>query len=289
MTLWLSAHLNFNGILLGDDGDRVVLNVVQPSLARLRADRAVDAFFFVRYDEGGAHIRFRLRAPQAHKDEVKDAVARHLDELCRPEHVKWSWRRYEPEWQRYGGAVGIPIAEAFFETSSNFALAALAGGRLRTDRSARLSTALLSCVVLHLIFSNNDARASTRALERFVAGLGSVASAPPSFESAALSECVDARLQGAQPYVAECRRRLTAGESLSPALDEYVKGARDAYAALLAAKPPQAETHAGYSLVPLVRGSYCHMTNNRLGLLRQEEILLAQLAARTLEEPSEIP
>ncbi len=68
---WRSWHLFYNG-----DRDRLLTELVRPTVAALLADGWIDSFFFVRFALGGPHVRLRLR--------VCDGRAGVVDEdLCR--------------------------------------------------------------------------------------------------------------------------------------------------------------------------------------------------------------
>lgn len=68
---WRSWHLFYNG-----DRDRLLTELVRPTVATLLAEEWIDRFFFVRFALGGPHVRLRLR--------VCDGRAGAVDEdLCR--------------------------------------------------------------------------------------------------------------------------------------------------------------------------------------------------------------
>ena len=52
---WVSAHLFYHA-----DQDAVIVGVIKPSVDRLREAGVADGFFFLRYWEGGPHVRFRV-------------------------------------------------------------------------------------------------------------------------------------------------------------------------------------------------------------------------------------
>lgn len=52
---WVSAHLFYHG-----DQDALITGVVKPAVERLRRAGHADGFFFLRYWEGGPHVRLRV-------------------------------------------------------------------------------------------------------------------------------------------------------------------------------------------------------------------------------------
>ncbi|MFC5666093.1 lantibiotic dehydratase C-terminal domain-containing protein [Kitasatospora misakiensis] len=66
---WVSAHLFYHG-----DQDAVIVGVVKPAVERLGRAGLVDGFFFLRYWEGGPHVRLRLRTRPEHVQEVRSVV-----------------------------------------------------------------------------------------------------------------------------------------------------------------------------------------------------------------------
>lgn len=136
----------------------------------------VGAWFYIRYfDEGGIHIRLRARAVRGAETQVREDLGRlcsqslnNLHELLPSSYypmvvpVGFDEARlaaraggahndtrivsdqYEPEHDKYGGAVGVRFAEELFEASSDIATAILAdetrGLYSRKDLVPRLMT-----------------------------------------------------------------------------------------------------------------------------------------------------
>ncbi|MFB7909112.1 thiopeptide-type bacteriocin biosynthesis protein [Kitasatospora sp. NPDC056076] len=75
---WVSAHLFYHG-----DQDAVITGVVKPVVERLSRAGLVDGFFFLRYWEGGPHVRLRLRTRPEHVQEARSAVEETAAEFYR--------------------------------------------------------------------------------------------------------------------------------------------------------------------------------------------------------------
>lgn len=145
------------------DQDRLLTEGVAPVLGPLRESGVVAGWFFLRYWQGGHHVRLRLRVKEAEADEVAEEVAgklrAHLTEnpatqefdateffreaqptmaalegtAAEKIHPPDTIRRvaYDPEFDKYGGPEGVRIAEDYFGASSDIVLDALGrtGGR----------------------------------------------------------------------------------------------------------------------------------------------------------------
>ncbi len=167
---WEAIHIYYF-----DNQDRLLMEGVKPAIDEALASREVDSFFFLRYWKGGPHVRLRLRPVdghhgrdgavagirraveshmRAHPGEVKvgvETLASMQEELSRlegedpgdlvpPNTVRDE--SYRPEFEKYGGAVGIEIAERLFCESSVLVLETLPVASLSMSR--RLGTGYIA-------------------------------------------------------------------------------------------------------------------------------------------------
>jgi hypothetical protein len=171
---WVSVHVFHRG-----DLDPVLAEAVAPLVEDLSTTGALGSWFFLRYWEGGPHLRVRMRpATLAHTDEVRDALLhrcrRYLDEHPGPPvtvetlHAYGTaaagWARaerlegfdqhvraadsveivtYEPERSVYGVDGALVAAETHFAESSALALRIVAAG-LSADRRRAVALGLLT-------------------------------------------------------------------------------------------------------------------------------------------------
>jgi thiopeptide-type bacteriocin biosynthesis protein len=148
---WISAHLFYH-----DDLTYVLLGWVQPLVEELRSQQLLEAYFFIRYWQGGPHIRLRLlpmmgvshekikacieeqaqtflrRKPstQVLNDQRYKEVTNHLEylEYGKAEDVSLypnnslHYIPYVPEYEHYGGEDAMAVIEQQFAISSELVL-----------------------------------------------------------------------------------------------------------------------------------------------------------------------
>ncbi|MFE3460946.1 thiopeptide-type bacteriocin biosynthesis protein [Nocardiopsis aegyptia] len=128
--------------------DAFLLDHVAPHAEELVSDGRAKAWFFLRYWDGGPHLRVRFldADPAAVRDfseRVREAAARTSEEAVDldrdayyarlPQADRDRWHRdgdvvdavYEPETERYGGPEALELCEDFFTVSTGIALAVL--------------------------------------------------------------------------------------------------------------------------------------------------------------------
>ena len=120
---YLSAHLFY------EDLNFLLRKVVFPFVELGMQDQLFQSYFFIRYSEGGTHIRLRMLTDN--KEKLK-AFTKHYFEHFFNEHPSTRTHQhdssypnnsiqfidYEPEIERYGGTALIKIAEQHFYISS---------------------------------------------------------------------------------------------------------------------------------------------------------------------------
>lgn len=158
------------------DQDGFLADGLAPVLAQLSASGVLRRSFFLRYWQGGHHVRVRLLLVPAEADavlgdaaarlrgwlaEVPDGAAFDAEEFSRDAQPTLAALEgetaaaalppdavcempYEPEYGKYGGPLGVAIAEEFFHRSSAVVLAVLPGvaGASRRRLGAGFSTML---------------------------------------------------------------------------------------------------------------------------------------------------
>ncbi|MGW1974370.1 thiopeptide-type bacteriocin biosynthesis protein [Streptomyces sp. NPDC001889] len=185
---WTSLHVFHRG-----GTDRLIVGAVGDLVRSLDADRLLDRFFFLRYWEGGPHLRLRLRPADGAdvRDRARAALEKHLEEhptterwdpdryaltaesLARAEELPYYDRRlrladgvedipYRPEYAVFGGPEAVDAVERHFTDSSRIALAVLE----RTAAPERRLGFALASLMLALTAGEPDHDRVTSVLER---------------------------------------------------------------------------------------------------------------------------
>ncbi|MFI6478529.1 lantibiotic dehydratase C-terminal domain-containing protein [Nonomuraea sp. NPDC050663] len=292
---WLSAHLFHYG-----DLDALIEAVVEPVVLRC----AVRGHFFLRYWEGGQHLRLRVRvADPCEAARIRgliaglaaDHFARHPSttavdagayrafaasaargerravydtRLREPDTVEFV--AYRPEYDVYGDAACIAAVERHFTDASELALQVL---RIPMEQRAAVGLAVLT-LTLAACEPDLDAAAA-----RFAAGWRHPG--PDGDHRALLSQT--RRLW--DPACAAFSSWSTSVRQLRDSLEDLRAAGRCApvdsgspHAHLAMIVPPARRT------VPLILLRCAHLFHNRIGLRAGAELHLSLLAARALAD-----
>ncbi|WP_052889350.1 thiopeptide-type bacteriocin biosynthesis protein [Thermogemmatispora carboxidivorans] len=189
---WISAHLFYHG-----DLSALLVDCVQPLLTRLEQRGLIASYFFVRYWQGGPHLRLRLlpqtaNASESIMDEVRRAAAGYFQQHPAPDSLdpghyqeissylslmeygraesgplypnnSVHFLPYMPEYEHYGGQQAMPSIEEHFWKSSAIALALLCQGADRKQRTAHSTAAMLLTAAL----ADPTRTATARVIEHF--------------------------------------------------------------------------------------------------------------------------
>lgn len=305
---WLSAHIHFQGgHIYSALCDQVIEAVVKPFVHTCTMKKHISRFFFIRYSEHGPHVRLRFFGnTDALEQEVKPALLDHLA-ISFPKELRptatthpaikdpalpIAWVPYCPEIMRYGGVRGIRLAEDFFYSSSQAALALLSQMQ-EGHHALRLGKGALAMVALLKVFLPEKTQAVAFAHYYCSQYLRSISR--QANQHAALLEAFEEGFRRQAPklvgHVQKLWDLIESGEALPDALARYTHdlGALQVrFAALQQAGQLTSYTRlssyelATYSIIP----SYVHMMNNRLGISIPDEAYLAFLVAQALLQPA---
>jgi thiopeptide-type bacteriocin biosynthesis protein len=261
MVTWRSLHCAVDWP--PEVADRFLTGTVGPAMAALRDRGAVDDWFFVRYTEGGPHLRIRFRGSGP------DLAARVAGELAAGAPAGIHEARYEPEVERYGGPAAIGVAERVFCRSTEVVLARLAGGLAPAGRvAAALDLTLATAVALDL-----DRLATLRWLRRRSLSSRWHRDAGTPAPVTALG----AAPQG--PGVARRWRAVAAAAAVGHGpVGSWAAQVRTADAELAGVLGDRHDRLR-------IWGAQLHMLHNRLGLRPDQEHALGALLAVSLREP----
>lgn len=308
--------------------DQFVLEVVPGMVKDFQEQGWIEQFFFIRYAEGGYHLRLRFKGVTEHLDgpvrsRLETAVADFFaaqqlpiwpaDVTITPDTLLESgclrYAIYEPEIEKYGGHAGLRVAEAHFQLSSQICALVLAA-----EQQSNISRSQFAMELMDILLSVFRAEPHEKAflLRAYTAyWLGMV---QPGYHE----QIVQAMEENYQQRQAKFARRFQHGKP--GALEERWQGQlpnlfeiwRDHVANVLhelqelemtgqLKSPVQQQVMQHQALlrtVPtintfptvalLILPNYVHMLNNRLGLTPLQEVQLAYLLYRHLEDAYEI-
>lgn len=292
---WLGVHLFFDGDIYRETADRVILEVVAPLVGESLERDWIRRFFFVRYSEGGAHVRLRLYGrpevlDRRLKPRLRECAAAELGHDAAAGPVRrLAWVPYEPEVERYGGPHGVVLAEQLFHDSSEIAIRLLRKLGAR-ERPARLGQALLAMVVLLSAFLDTRARSADLA-DTYGRSYLQALAPDPAQQAAwlrAFERGYDRQADKLAAYLEVAWETLAAGEELTPELTRYRQRLRtiaERFRSLLEGGKLQREAQTfrdWEESVGMILPSYMHLMNNRLGITGQEESYLSVLITQTL-------
>ncbi|MFI7236801.1 thiopeptide-type bacteriocin biosynthesis protein [Streptomyces cyaneofuscatus] len=295
---WLSLHCFLRSA--PEDVDAFLTGDVAPLLDGLVAEGAASGWFFIRYDEGGHHLRLRVRGVSpARAASLPKALARLAERLPaadsvrgqavdrqagrgqavggQAEHAEVRSVPYVPETGRYGGPEALPVAEEVFVLSSRVAVRAV---RDAPRGSARLALAIDLAHATALACGMNRLSAA-QWLRRHAASWRWAKDVPllgPRHVHAKVNSVYALQRDVLAGRARALRQALEEGTAPGAPADWY-EGVRKADQVLRSASPSVGR--------PYVWASQLHMLFNRLGLAPDEERAVCRLAARTLLDRGE--
>ncbi len=171
--VWISLYIYYH-----EDPTPLLLECLRPISEELRDQQRIQHFFYVRYWEGGPHVRFRvLPAPGADRNDLKTWLITKLEAYLSqhpslasidPERYAKATEyfstfelgqaqafalqpnntvrevAYQPEYQSYGGVRAMPVVEQQFSVSSAVGLRLLEQPATNDQRIGRAMLMMLS-------------------------------------------------------------------------------------------------------------------------------------------------
>ncbi|ARI50728.1 hypothetical protein A6E92_00205 [Streptomyces sp. S8] len=279
-TPWLSLHCFLRSA--PEDVDTLLTEEVAPLLDGLVAGGEAGGWFFIRYDEGGHHLRIRVRgASEATAVSLAAALAKAAGRLPdtgagavsgQADHAEVRAVPYVPETARYGGPEALPVAEEVFVRSSRVAVRAV---RETPRGSARLALAI-DLAHTTALACGPDRLAAAQWLRRHAAGWRWAEDVPllaPRYVHARVNSVYALQRDDLVSRARAVRQALDDGTA-PPMLTDWYDAVREADRTLCSGRPRPSRPH--------IWASQLHMLLNRLGLAPDEERAVCRLAARTL-------
>jgi thiopeptide-type bacteriocin biosynthesis protein len=296
------------------EADEVLLNLIAPCARLLLRQELITRFFFIRYFEGGFHLRVRFCGERAKllgcvREEINRQICQYFaqrgevlvdpldwgpegldDQFWRPCLQKdmtrpmpsFEYDRYEREVERYGGLPGLQISEQHFMQCSELALRILA--QERNGSSSRRNAALLLLDILAETFQLTDRQKATVFSDQchyWMSSAWCTAQHRELFaQEYARHQLGLQRLLQQKSQVPEHKSRAV----WSPLMVQWRAALNETYNSLVALEAQQE-----LSVTPLeLMFSYIHLFCNRLGFFPREEAYLTYLLYRTYQEWIEV-
>lgn len=162
---WHAYHIFYHRF---DKQDSLLLDCIAPLVAEFQEKELCKDWFFIRYWEGGPHIRLRFLDPDPSVESmIHERITNFIEAYPPKEEITWDqyyqnhkfdgepidpntlpWYPngsivklpYEPEYERYGGTAAMAISEKIFTHSSEMALKVM--GETVGDLAKRLNFAM---------------------------------------------------------------------------------------------------------------------------------------------------
>jgi thiopeptide-type bacteriocin biosynthesis protein len=265
--------------------DQMIEHIVHPAICRARESSGLERWYFLRYaDKRGWHIRLRLRGAKRFHEEwsreihqLVDTALPQLDERppaprlisltasfdTRCAKPGCESGRYEPEYEKYGGTIGVAIAEELFEASSDAAVKALPAIQNPTERFL-LYLSLTRSLLQRFHITRDEQR---HFLEYYLWYWSGQDRPGASQARQKLREAARQR----RMFIRQQLNGLADHALINSLVDQQQKDLAHTLNALQSAENELTETPARLSF------DYLHMNNNRLGVLPSEEAYLAAL------------
>ncbi|WP_051367197.1 thiopeptide-type bacteriocin biosynthesis protein [Hamadaea tsunoensis] len=303
---WLALHCF--AYWRSPDLDDFLARTVAPLLDRLRAEDRIADWFYIRYWEGGPHLRIRVRdADPATGAWLREELARQMAEAGYPvgqlsadtyyqrlggpaavsgagwhAHGEVAEIAYKPEIHRYGGERALPVAEEVFCRSTDIAVRVVAA---TTSEKTRLA-AITELTIATALALGLDRLATARWLREHAGGWrwnSEVAMVPPSVMQERSAKVLALQSGTLQQRWARTEALIEADpEGLRSPVARWAAVIRQARERLEAEPAPDGLWHAVWS-------SQLHMLFNRLGITPDEERSVCWLVAGTALTPQGIP
>lgn len=282
--VWLSAHLFYRGNL-----HLLLKKLVLPFLQEWEQSPALQRYFFIRYGEGGKHIRLRLQLlPQwenAAKEKLEAIAATFFKEHPALENstsvpgqsaVETEGVRYvvyQPEYNRYGGEEVMRGAEIQFGASAAFVVAQLADSE---NWSAQQR--FLFAIKMHLAFwiAQGFTKAQIKVIcERFIdewLPVLYVPGNPARQERSRYLHLFHEKIQAMNPSllatINECHAAFSSHAFDDESMAQFFEQNKEVYSHY---------AHFSFSVYAGICISFMHMTHNRLGIANGDEAWLVYL------------
>lgn len=277
-TKWHSVYLFYN-----QEINYFLVKFMKPLVDRLVEDRLIISYFFIRYSDGGPHVRLRVLSTIGLEDILIENLRLYLAE----EHylIKYAFVDYIPEILRYGSQNAIVIAENQFYNSSKVSLKFLSENIEHWDYTLAIGYA----IEMHVEFAKGIGLSRIQAIN-FFAFLSdrwfSTAAKIIKVSNEELKNAFQISFEQQKIKLTQNISRnwnkinrgfwYTSNKSIAEKLELYVKAGKLSLS-------EEFYTNKNIDFKWNIFDSYCHMTNNRLGVSNVDEAYIYFVIFKGLE------
>jgi thiopeptide-type bacteriocin biosynthesis protein len=303
---WLSAYLYY-----AEPWEEFLLEGVEPFVRTILEEGLAEQFFFIRYWEKGPHIRLRIKGESTLlQAEVKPRLETYFRRYFKekpsqredpeqpnslPEKLRWvpnhtiRYVPYQPEIKRYGGPAGILVAEEQFQASSRAVLSII-----EASKGWDYERALGAAIQLHLGFVSALGMKLTESI-RFFSDIFSIwlTRSYHNGEDVSGEELQKRKHDTLKAYEKIFRQqeailipfhqRLWNAAAQNAEFEEQWLNRWLSDMAGIGERLKNANIPRNRRQLWPILESLVHMTNNRLGILNQDEAFLGYLIKESLE------
>jgi len=266
---WFSYH-----VFTESDRNWVLTHLVQELVRQLTEQKLIDRFFFMRYNEGGKHLRLRFRGFVS----TEQVIDTKIQEFFTIDTFQVKKEVYQPEMLRYGGIKALPIAEQHFQLSSEVCMAVL------NEKSDEMLT---RGAILHFAMAKASGKTSSELIQLFTSYTQnwfsySGLSGKQTDREELIHTYFEPQYNGMRRsnFFRDLSEIFSSNNSTGISwLDQWFKGNQHLLADLNRVMTDDIYFSVMESLI--------HMTNNRLGIKNFDEAFVAYLLKRILEDEYE--
>lgn len=289
---WVSVHIPVACAVYTAAYDERLRALAVPVINRCVGAGIASKAFFVRYSDGGPHIRLRVLPTAGRATAVRSVIESVCERGTPSGGLPIQWSVYVPETARYGGSCALAASETLFHASSQVSLAML-DGVIAADRSARTGRALgLSLAMCQAWFGDVAAiaRFARRYSQSVLSGqLGYLPGDRQLLARGKIERAADVAAGASATLVRALWDELAAGRAMSGPVERFRVALRQFRSAIEGLAeggsiPPSVHPMPRSTAATLgdLVGSHIHMTNNRIGISPIEECYIMATLHRAL-------
>lgn len=287
---WISVYL-YHNISFED----VILGLLNPLIDNLYKKGYIKSYFFIRYWEGGPHIRFRILTDRTKSSiEIKNYMqtfsCAYFNSLKIDNTFHIEFNQYERELQRYGGNDGIIISENFFHDSSKITIKILRHYYNFWNYSLAISFALQ----MHIIFAKEffaNAEESSMFFKKIHENWLYYSLKKDKDNQTTIEEINKINNYFNKSYILQKEKvkKILYTIYCNDNIDIHFNKVWIDYWALSCKKASEkisknANLYTNSEMMLILYDSYIHMTNNRLGIYLRDESYIAFILFKAFEE-----